>query len=141
LLRLLFCLLAATSGAHAANIDVLPPSAGSSAVVTIGGAFEDDDIEQFRTKTEGISKAIIVLASDGGNLAAGIEIGTMIRVKGYFSLVPDNFRCASTCALAWLGGTQRFMRARRKSDFMLRLSKRTAFLRLLRSETHWWART
>jgi hypothetical protein len=49
------------------------------------------------------------LQSDGGSVLAGIEIGEAIRLKGFQTLVVE--RCASACALAWLGGTQRFMKA------------------------------
>jgi hypothetical protein len=49
------------------------------------------------------------LSSNGGSVLAGIEIGEAIRLKGFQTLVVG--RCASACALAWLGGTQRFMKA------------------------------
>ena len=40
---------------------------------------------------------------------AGIQIGETIRLKGFQTLVPAGARCASACAMAWLGGTQRFL--------------------------------
>jgi hypothetical protein len=38
-----------------------------------------------------------------------MEIGRAIRLKGFGTLVPQGFQCASACALAWLGGSPRFM--------------------------------
>jgi peptidoglycan hydrolase-like protein with peptidoglycan-binding domain len=95
--------------ASAATIEVTPIGSGDLSLVTVQGEFEYGDIELFRTKTSMLSKAVVLLGSDGGNLAAGIEIGKMIRLKGYLSFVPDGVRCASACALAWLGGSKRLM--------------------------------
>ena len=83
----------------------------------VTGRFELSDIEQFRSKTSALSKAIVVFSSDGGNLEAGIEIGTQIKLKGFLSLVPEGSRCASACALAWLGGTKRMMGATAQVGF------------------------
>ena len=55
-----------------------------TALVTVQGPLEYSDIEEFKTKTSLTSKAIVMFGSDGGNLAAGIEIGTTIRLKGFF---------------------------------------------------------
>ena len=98
-------------GARAATIEVTPIGQGDLSIVTVKGELVYDDIEQFRAKTSMLPKAFVLFGSDGGNLAAGIEIGTTIRLKGYVSLVPDGVRCASACALAWLGGHKRFMGA------------------------------
>ena len=55
--------------------------------------------------------------SDGGLLLAGIEVGKIIRLRNYMTLVPDNARCASACATAWLGGTTRYMAAKARIGF------------------------
>jgi hypothetical protein len=44
-----------------------------------------------------------------GSLVAGLRIGEAIRRKGFSTIVPDGRRCASACALAWLGGVERFI--------------------------------
>jgi hypothetical protein len=102
-------LLTCTTVAQAATIQVAPLDSSETAVVTIEGALEYSDIEQFQTKTSNLTKAIVMFGSDGGNLAAGIDIGTAIRLKGFWTFVPDGVRCASACALAWLGGQKRLM--------------------------------
>jgi hypothetical protein len=51
----------------------------------------------------------VALLSDGGSLFAGIRIGAMIRTKKFTTVVPDGARCASACAVAWLGGARRVL--------------------------------
>jgi hypothetical protein len=95
--------------AHAGTIEVSPFAGGESGIVTLTGRFDLIDSQTFRTKTASLSKAIIVFSSDGGNLDAGIKIGEAARLKGFVTMVPAGARCASACALAWLGGTRRLM--------------------------------
>jgi hypothetical protein len=87
------------------------PMAGvqDAAFVTVAGEFVPSDAEQFRSAVAMFPNAIVALQSNGGSLAAAIDIGTQIRLRNYSTLVPDNTLCASACATAWLGGTQRFM--------------------------------
>jgi hypothetical protein len=79
------------------------------ALVAVEGTFEADDHIKFRTQVGRLTKAIVVLSSDGGNLLVGIEIGKTIRLKSFATVVLDGFRCASSCAFAWLGGSPRYM--------------------------------
>jgi hypothetical protein len=102
-------LLIVVTTSEAATIAVSPLDSNERGLVTVTGTFENSDIEQFRTKTSLLSKALVAFASNGGSLNAGIEIGTMLRLKGFASFVPDGARCASACALAWLGGAKRLM--------------------------------
>jgi hypothetical protein len=88
---------------EAAVISIVPSDA--IATVTIDGPLTFDDGAQFQAKTTALTKAVVVLSSDGGSVAAGITIGETIRRKGFQSFVSG--RCASACALAWLGGTPR----------------------------------
>jgi hypothetical protein len=76
-------------------------------LVVVEGEFAAGDDAVFASRTAPLSRALIVLESNGGNLVAGVKIGEAIRFKGFSTLVVD--RCASACALAWLGGVQRFM--------------------------------
>jgi hypothetical protein len=80
---------------------------GAPAIVTLYGEFVTEDIERFRSLTAFISRAVILLQSDGGALIAGIQIGKIIRLKGYATFIPDNTMCSSACAIAWLGGVKR----------------------------------
>src|SRR5262245_477721 len=97
------------SAASAATITVVPPNGDTPAFVALQGPMRLEDIEDFRFKVAKLSSAIVALESDGGNLLAGIRIGEIIRLKGFFTVVSAGARCASACAIAWLGGAQRFM--------------------------------
>jgi hypothetical protein len=98
------------SAATAAEIDVQRLGNGSVLIV-IEGDFEQGDIEAFRKNVASLSTTRVAVAfrSDGGSLVAGIRIGSLIREKKFATVIPDGAACASACALAWLGGTRRFM--------------------------------
>lgn len=102
-------LLAMTTAANAASIVVLPLGQNKPSLVAITGAIDLADKDEFLRKIAPLTSAIVSFSSDGGSLIAGLEIGETIRLKNFSTLVPDQARCASSCALAWLGGTRRFM--------------------------------
>lgn len=95
--------------AEAATIKLLSPASGDTALVTVQGEFLLSDLEQFRKSVSTISKAVVAFQSDGGSVVAGIEIGKLIRSRNFATVVGDGIRCASACALAWLGGSRRLM--------------------------------
>ena len=95
----------AISGARsqAATISVIPGPDG--AIVSVDGQLINDDGDQFREKTKALGKVVVVLSGPGGSVKAGITIGHVIRLNRFHSVVLE--RCASACALAWLGGSPR----------------------------------
>jgi hypothetical protein len=96
--------------AHAIEVTVLAKeTVDTPAIVLVEGRIEEADDEKFRVATAAITKAIIFLISPGGHAYAGIDIGREIRLKKYMTTVADYTLCTSACALAWLGGIQRFM--------------------------------
>src|SRR5215831_16624851 len=95
--------------AIAATITLTPQNGDTPAVVAVQGVLRDEDIGEFRFKVAKLSTAVVTLESDGGSLLAGIRIGEFIRLRGFVTVVPNGARCASACAIAWLGGAQRFM--------------------------------
>jgi hypothetical protein len=110
--------LLASTGLRAADIGIKYLESGS-AVVVIEGDLEHGDIETFRAKAEPLaaSRATVEFRSNGGQLLAGIRIGTLIRAKKFVTVVPDGAQCASACALAWLGGSRRFLGQRSRVGF------------------------
>jgi len=106
LLALVLILLPPELG-FSATIAVLDPD--GVAIVLVQGEFTADDASEFQSKTGPLSKAIVLFESDGGSVVAGIQIGEIIRLKNFVTLVPNETRCASACAIAWLGGARRFM--------------------------------
>ena len=107
-LAAVLCLCSTSS--FAANISLSPLDGDPAhAIVVVEGDLASGDQIQFRTQVGRLSKAIVVLSSDGGNLLAGIEIGKIIRLNSFTTVVLDGQRCASACALAWLGGSPSLM--------------------------------
>lgn len=119
MLRVVICifwLIASMSIGLAAKISVIPQSS-EQALVMVQGDLLPSDVKQFKEATSFFSKAIVSFQSDGGSALAGIEIGQLIRLKNYTTVVPDGGRCASACAIAWLGGGKRFMAPKAQIGF------------------------
>ena len=58
-----------------------------------------------------IKPSLISLNSNGGLLADGFALGRELRRLGIFSVVEQANQCASSCAVAFLGGKERFVRS------------------------------
>jgi uncharacterized protein len=86
-------------------------------VVVVQGEFLSGDANTFNSAIQKYSKGIVLFESGGGDLLTGLEIGTTIRMKGFRTGVAPNSLCASSCALAWLGGVQRFLAPTAKLGF------------------------
>jgi hypothetical protein len=104
------------TGADAAVIRVKPLGVGE-VLVLVKGDLELSDIDEFRSRVSAVPKATVAFESDGGSLIAGIRIGTLIRLKNLVTVVPDGAQCASACAIAWLGGSRRYVGAGAKVGF------------------------
>lgn len=77
--------------------------------LVVSGELERGDEKKFVDLALSASRAIVFFNSPGGALKVGIEIGSAIRLKGFATAVPGDATCASACAIAWLGGTPRFL--------------------------------
>jgi len=93
---------------HAADItvDLADPRLP---IVVVSGELLQGDHKLFVARTVSLDNALVVFESGGGNLIAGLEIGKAIRLKEFHTYVPDKTMCASACALAWIGGTERYL--------------------------------
>ena len=99
-----------STSALAANIILAPwGDDPAHAIVLVEGRLESGDDVKFRTQVGRLTRAIVDFNSDGGDLRAGIAIGKSIRLKSFATTVLEGQRCASACALAWLGGSPRYM--------------------------------
>ncbi len=109
ILRLVIALLClAAAPAFAARLEVRPSPSG--AWIFIRGQLDLDDDKRFeRLLAATPDAAVVALESDGGRLGAGIAIGTAIRARGLSTVVEEATQCASSCAIAWLGGARRYM--------------------------------
>jgi hypothetical protein len=89
--------------AFAATITLGPQKTDRPNIVMVEGLLDAHDEDQFGAQTASLPSAFVAFSSDGGSLVAGLRIGEAIRRKGFSTIVPDGRRCASACALAWLG--------------------------------------
>jgi hypothetical protein len=87
---------------------------GGPALVYLDGQIDPGAPDRLAKALEGIEGRIAIwLNSPGGNLFAGMQLGRLIREHGAWTYIVD-FRtllpgeCYSACALAFLGGVQRF---------------------------------
>jgi hypothetical protein len=113
LIALGFVFVAAAAGAA----DINGVAGDDFGLITVEGRIENNDFEKFRSFAVNYPKAIVVFKSPGGALVEGMQIGSLIRMRNFTTLVDDNSYCASACALAWLGGTKRLMTATAKVGF------------------------
>lgn len=101
--------------AQAASISLISEETSDHpAVILIKGSFlkgeENKDVHWFTGLIWTLKKpAIIFLDGNGGVLLGGIEIGELIRQRGFSTVVDDHTACASTCALIWLAGKERYV--------------------------------
>ena len=102
--------------AQAATIGKVTSGPGAP-MILVQGDFQDGDGERFQAIATSLPKATVVFDSPGGNLMAGLKIGEIMHARGYTSLVPQGAVCASACAIAWLGGTRRYLSASGKLGF------------------------
>ena len=86
-------------------------------IITVRGELNNGDHITFDRVAQKYSKGAVFFDSPGGSLAAGIAIGESIRLKGFATAVGTNSSCASSCALAWLGGARRFVSSSSKLGF------------------------
>jgi hypothetical protein len=103
--------------ANAAEFEVKNSEQSKPAIVTVVGELRYGDQKLFIKKTIDLDSAIVIFHSPGGSIIAGVEIGKAIRLKNFNTYVPKDMLCASACAIAWLGGTKRFMSSTAKIGF------------------------
>ena len=110
LLAWLVVLLAA-SPANAARIGY-DDAAAEMTLISVVGEFSSGDADRFdAVATRALQRGyptVVLFSSPGGHLATGPHIGLTIHRSGFFTMVADFDACASACAVAWLGGRERF---------------------------------
>lgn len=108
-MRSLMAVLLVALGSAAGAAQIAATGSGDRAMVVITGELVRGDARRFTEVALSHRDATVVLASPGGSLQAGIDIGEAARLLDMRTMVPDDAVCASACALAWLGGTRRVM--------------------------------
>lgn len=102
------CALLLVGMAQAAEIDHVSLDDQIELIVIQGDIMPGDE-ETFRNLSVRYDNAIVALASDGGALVPALQIGQMIRLKGFRTAVIDQYECTSACALIWVAGATRFL--------------------------------
>lgn len=102
-------LLMLATAVHAAEVTPMGVDTQGRPFFQVSGDFTKGDAEEFLVATDGAANAIILFRSDGGDLQTGLDIGSLVRMRGYGTVVLDGQSCYSACALAWLGGTKRIV--------------------------------
>src|SRR3974377_1701968 len=110
-------ILISAASSNAAAILVSYPKGDEVALVTVDGEIVPNDEKEFQQKVSTVPKAVVAFQSSGGNVVVALRIGKLIRLRNFTTVVPDDMRCASACALAWLGGTNRLMGATARIGF------------------------
>lgn len=100
------CLLLCATMAQAATITHKKLDA-TTEMIRIEGNIVSGDLERFRQISLRYPKAVVTLNSDGGLIYPAIEIGKIIKVMGYSTIVEYKNVCLSACALIWIAGSER----------------------------------
>jgi hypothetical protein len=95
---------------RAADIFLVPTGTAVDLVI-VSGEILPGDADRFAEIVRLSQSGAVLLESPGGSLLDGLRIGRTIRDAGFSTGVAPDTACASACALAWLGGIERYMNA------------------------------
>lgn len=109
-LRLAAAFVLGIGSCGAVEISLVGTDSGIT-LVTVSGYINPGDEREFDRVTADLRYAAIIFESPGGSLVSGLGMGRTIAAKGFSTAVAADAVCASACALAWLGGRERFMTA------------------------------
>lgn len=118
-LRLLLALISIVlSGRPVAAADVIFQKGDKKIdLILISGEIKSGDDTKFKEQALKSESAVVILASQGGALVPALEIGRIIQIKGFATLVPNGETCTSSCALIWLSGSKRLLSRTAKLGF------------------------
>lgn len=105
---------------QAADIQIIQRNYDEGVIVYINGEILYQDDEIFTKKLNSLlpgTKVLVSLNSIGGSAIAGINIGIEIRNQNLNTTVIDGNKCASACAMVWLGGAKRYAGTNAKIGF------------------------
>jgi len=118
LLMIVIALFLSHQATDAADISVAAEETPDHpALILIKGRFEQSerqkDVSTFSELAAArVNPAVIVfLEGPGGLTSTALDIGLIIKRRGFSTAVADNVMCGSGCALIWLAGKERFMGA------------------------------
>lgn len=95
------------SSSSAAEITVTKLDGDKTVFIELTGDIQPGDDDKFRNIAAQNPDAIVLLDSGGGTIMAAMEIGRIVRLRDYPTVVYSNGYCASACALIWVAGSRR----------------------------------
>jgi hypothetical protein len=78
-------------------------------VLLVSGVIRPGAHQQFRTALSSGTPQLVVLDGPGGVLGEALLIAEEVRRRRLSTLVADNRRCASACAIVFLSGSTKYM--------------------------------
>jgi hypothetical protein len=87
-----------------ADVALWPRPVPGWTVIQVYGVIEVGDLATFQRYTENVDPAatLVIVTGPGGSLSAGIDMGRRVHLKKL--IVGVMGKCASSCALIWIGG-------------------------------------
>lgn len=96
-----------STSAYAVTYETSHTSDGEAYVVVVGTFEPSDSVHELVEAVSGSGARFVTFDSPGGNIAAAISHGRMIRALNLNTLQVRATRCMSACSLAFLGGVTR----------------------------------
>jgi hypothetical protein len=95
---------------RAASITTTSACNAECHVIYLNGDIGPTDAKRFREEVEKykIQRAVVILNSGGGAAMDGLEIGELIRERGFSTFVRKGEDCESSCALIWASGSTQY---------------------------------
>ncbi len=106
----------AVSAAHAGEVRKIKGKEGDNDIIFVTGEIDRETERKFRALALETDDATVILSGPGGLIRSAMEIGRIIRIKGYATAVLDT-GCVSSCALIWLAGQKRMTMPRARVGF------------------------
>ena len=103
-------LVIASIGQAAADLryEVSTNPEGITFIMVAGIFAPDDDLRAFERSVAQDHPVTVIFDSEGGYPPKAMELGRLVRRLGLSTFQPHGLECASACALAFLGGVERY---------------------------------
>ncbi len=101
---------------QAGEIKKIKGKEGDNDIILVTGEIDRDTERKFRALALETDDATVILSGPGGLIRPAMEIGRIIRIKGYTTAVLDS-GCVSSCALIWLAGQVRMTMPKARVGF------------------------
>jgi hypothetical protein len=105
LLIIVMVMIMLVSPVNAADMMTTRTTDSRALVILIKGDIVSGDYAKFRRIANQTDNAIVLMTSRGGLLIEGLNIGSMVRERGFYTMAVEY--CMSVCGMMWLAGVKR----------------------------------